>query len=724
MEKNLTELVAAAQKGNNLAFEKLFEATKNAVYYTCLGFVKNEADAKDLMQETYITAFQKIEGLTQPDRFTAWLYRIAINKCKDFLAARKAWIVSSDEADEIENIPDTDLESLPENYIAQKDQRHVLLQIMQSNLSNVQYQTIFLFYFNELSIAEIAGLMDCSENTVKSRLHLAKAKLKEGITMYEKKNDDKLFAALPFLARFFRAEASELSVPPVQVDLLDLARKGSGRPGSSGSSSSADASSGSFASEGSSASDSSSASQVNPANVTQASQSVANGAANTAASAGVKAGGFFASAGAKIAVAILCAVIVIGGIAAIANMVKNQSRDDDRRSNKSTTNEVVESDRDNDIVGTLQSNDINGTEQSEDISGGELTPTETEATVNPNEAVYEDQGGLELFYNLDEVDFTIIDIADPNSLFDPIYVLTSDYIIAGLNDDGTLNEPRMVAPQSVRLSDNCNSLIENEDGTYTFYKEFKKQDGEIASIEDSTPLEGIDLNNIGYISTWWAAEEPIFAFYLDGSTVMYTDFLEPAKALTIEKWLSEETLGFGVRDLYTDYYLGSYVLLENGEIYSISGVGKTIEYYGSGTIASSDYPDVTGVSKVYDYGQYEYSDSYIYEKIGDDKNIHIRETYRDGEAFVISLPETYTTADISLVVTSKEGILVEFSDRSIYVENPSEEGQLIYCEELTLLNQSGHILKIAGDDDLFVLMDDHHLYTIDVYAVERIADGE
>ena len=67
--------------------------------------------------------------------------------------------------------------------------------------------------------------------------------------------------------------------------------------------------------------------------------------------------------GAKIAVAILCAVIVIGGIAAIANMVKNQSRDDDRRSNKSTTNEAVESDRDNDIVGTQQSNDINGTEQ-------------------------------------------------------------------------------------------------------------------------------------------------------------------------------------------------------------------------------------------------------------------------------------------------------------------------------------------------------------------------
>lgn len=716
MEKNLTELVAAAQKGNNLAFEKLFEATKNAVYYTCLGFVKNEADAKDLMQETYITAFQKIEGLTQPDRFTAWLYRIAINKCKDFLAARKAWLVSSDEADEIENIPDTDLESLPESYIAQNDQRHVLLQIMQSNLSNVQYQTIFLFYFNELSIAEIAGLMDCSENTVKSRLHLAKAKLKEGITMYEKKNDDKLFAALPFLVRFFRAEARELSVPPVQVDLLDLARKGSGRPGSSGSSSSADASSGNFASEGSSASDSSSASQVNPANVTQASQSVANGAANTAASAGVKAGGFFASAGAKIAVAILCAVIVIGGIAAIANMVKNQSRDDDRRSNKSTTNEVVESDRDNDIVGTLQSNDINGTEQSEDISGGELTPTETEATVNPNEAVYEDQGGLELFYNLEDVDFTIIDIAVNKNFLNNIYVLTSDYIIAGLEDDGTLKEPRRVSPQSVRFYDNGYNLVENEDGSYTFYKRYQK-DGEVASIEESRPVEGINPENICYINAYLNKGEELFALYLDGSTVMYTNFIDPARALTIKAHFSHE-IKSGVRELVSDYFLHSYILFENGEVNSTSGHNTSIYLTDSkDTIVCFDTPTVTDVNKLYAYGLHYSRPSYICEKIGDDKNIHICQDRRDAEAFVVSLPEKYTTADISSVVTSWDGLLVEFSDGSIYVEDYYQQGQLIYCEELTLLNQEGHILKIIGSSKIYILMDDHHLYTINVYKL-------
>lgn len=710
MEKNLTELVAAAQKGNNLAFEKLFEATKNAVYYTCLGFVKNEADAKDLMQETYITAFQKIEGLTQPDRFTAWLYRIAINKCKDFLAARKAWLVSSDEADEIENIPDTDLESLPESYIAQNDQRHVLLQIMQSNLSNVQYQTIFLFYFNELSIAEIAGLMDCSENTVKSRLHLAKAKLKEGITMYEKKNDDKLFAALPFLVRFFRAEARELSVPPVQVDLLDLARKGSGRPGSSGSSS------GSFASEGSSASGSSSASQVNPANVTQASQSVANGTANTAASADVKAGGFFASAGAKTAVAILCAVIGIGGIAAIVNMVNNQSRDDDRRSNKSTTNEAVESDRDNDIVGTQQSNDIIGTQQSEDVSGEWMTPTETEGTVNATGAVYENQGGIELFYNLEDVDFTIIDIAVNKNFLNEIYVLTSDYIIAGLEDDGTLKEPRRVSPQSVRFYDNGYNLVENEDGSYTFYKRYQK-DGEVASIEESRPVEGINPENICYINAYLNKGEELYALYLDGSTVMYTNFIDPARALTIKAHFSHE-IKSGVRELVSDYFLHSYILFENGEVYNTPGHNNSIDLNETtDTIVCFDTPTVTDVNKLYAYGLHYSRSSYIYEKIGDDKNIHICQDMRDAEAFVVSLPEKYTTADISSVVTSWDGLLVEFSDGSIYVEDYYQQGQLIYCEELTLLNQEGHILKIIGSSKIYILMDDHHLYTINVHKL-------
>ena len=63
MEKNIAGYVFAAQQGNEEAFEKIFEATRNSVHYTCLGLLKNEADAKDLLQETFITTMKQLQNI-------------------------------------------------------------------------------------------------------------------------------------------------------------------------------------------------------------------------------------------------------------------------------------------------------------------------------------------------------------------------------------------------------------------------------------------------------------------------------------------------------------------------------------------------------------------------------------------------------------------------------------------------------------------------------------
>lgn len=222
MKQNMAALVAEAGKGSQAAYEALYQETKQMVYFTCVGLLKSEADAADQMQETYITAFQKLETLEEPEKFPAWIKRIAVNKCKDFLVQKKSWFPLFEEEDIPVEFEETDADFLPESYITVQSKRKIVQQIMQKELSDVQYRTILLYYYDELSLAEIAGLMECSEGTVKSRLYIARERIKEGVLKYEEKHKDKLYsiAALPFLVQLLQREAAELQMPEIRPDFL------------------------------------------------------------------------------------------------------------------------------------------------------------------------------------------------------------------------------------------------------------------------------------------------------------------------------------------------------------------------------------------------------------------------------------------------------------------------------------------------------------------------
>lgn len=222
MKQDIVALVAEAKNGKQNAYEALYQETKQAVYFTCLGLVKSEADAVDLMQETYITAFQKLNMLEEPDKFPAWVKRIAINKCKNFLVQKRSWLPLEEETEFVDEIEENNTDFLPESYITMQSKRKIILQIMQEVLSDIQYRTVILYYYDELSLTEIAELMECSEGTVKSRLYSSREKIKEGVLKYEKKHEDKLYsvATLPFLASLLQMEAKEMQMPEVSIDFL------------------------------------------------------------------------------------------------------------------------------------------------------------------------------------------------------------------------------------------------------------------------------------------------------------------------------------------------------------------------------------------------------------------------------------------------------------------------------------------------------------------------
>ena len=216
--KTIKELVLSAKNGNKKAFDKLYELTHNDVWYNCLSLLKDEENAKDIMQETYITAFLKLDTINDEQKFCGWIISIAVNKCKNKLKGKVEYRID-DEV--LITEAETDELMLPEEYITKTEKRKVLLQIMEDTLSFNQYQTVLMFYFDEMSISEIAQGLEISEGTVKSRLNSSRAKMKTAIEDYEKKSGDKLHGVVvvPFFTTIFKEEAKNLAVPNITIKL-------------------------------------------------------------------------------------------------------------------------------------------------------------------------------------------------------------------------------------------------------------------------------------------------------------------------------------------------------------------------------------------------------------------------------------------------------------------------------------------------------------------------
>lgn len=214
--------VAKVVSGDMKAFEVIYQNTYRQVYYTCMSFLKNEHNEYDVMQDTYITALTHLQQLENPERITAWLNTIAVNKCRQFLG--KKMPVQLDEATSTNLLEEND-NFLPESYVLNAEKRKIILNIMQEELSAVQYQTIIMYYFDGMSTSEIAACMECPEGTVSYRLSAARGKIKEGVQRYENTNGVKLYSSgtTALLTAVFLAETQGLVIPNFLTSVFSAA---------------------------------------------------------------------------------------------------------------------------------------------------------------------------------------------------------------------------------------------------------------------------------------------------------------------------------------------------------------------------------------------------------------------------------------------------------------------------------------------------------------------
>ena len=211
MEKERIDvLVRRAQNGDLQAMEQLLEAAHTSVSYQCRKMMSRPEDAQDLTQEILLAVYQNIGKLEEPKAFWSWLNRITATRCMNALTRTHVDLQFAEDEEGhsiLDDLEETDEQLIPDKAIDNAETARMIDEIV-SNLPEAQRLSTLMYYYDEMSIKEIAQIMGVPENTVKSRLNLARKSIKEKVLDYEKQGV-KLYSVsiLPFLWYFLRATA-------------------------------------------------------------------------------------------------------------------------------------------------------------------------------------------------------------------------------------------------------------------------------------------------------------------------------------------------------------------------------------------------------------------------------------------------------------------------------------------------------------------------------------
>ena len=208
--EKLIHLVQSAQAGNTDAMDALFSAYYNDVYYFALKTVNDPDIACDITQETFVEIIRTIGNLKEPAAFVTWMKQITYHQCTRHFSKKTDILVDEDEDGNtiFDTLADEREGSIPAEVVEQEEFRRTILEMIDS-LTEEQRAAVMLYYFDEMTVGQIAQIQNVSEGTVKSRLNYARKALKKSVEDYEKKHDIKLhsFAPLALFLLYFGKEA-------------------------------------------------------------------------------------------------------------------------------------------------------------------------------------------------------------------------------------------------------------------------------------------------------------------------------------------------------------------------------------------------------------------------------------------------------------------------------------------------------------------------------------
>lgn len=180
-------LIQRAQKGDQDAFAALVNEHQRYVYNLALRVLKDENEALDLTQETFVRAWMALPNFRGQSQFRTWLYRITTNLCYNRLPGLRRSL--NDLGDDVmEEIPETNLESPAQRFESNEIKTHLHKAI--DELDAHYKLLITLRYQNDLSYEEIASTLNLPLGTVKTGLFRAKEKLRLALANYYSKEEE------------------------------------------------------------------------------------------------------------------------------------------------------------------------------------------------------------------------------------------------------------------------------------------------------------------------------------------------------------------------------------------------------------------------------------------------------------------------------------------------------------------------------------------------------
>lgn len=224
--RNMSYLVQKARENDQEALTEIYKISSPAVYKTIWVLIKDEDTVYDILQDTYVKAFTRLNQLQNPDKLIPWLKMIANNLAKDWLKKSKPVfftdIYGGEELEDIpfeESIEDVRSELNPEMAMDQQEAKRLVMEIL-DHLPEDQRVVIGMFYYEEMSVKDIAQTLGVSENTVKSRLSYGRKKIKEQVMDLEKRGT-KLYSVAPFVFfLYLLGKADKVSAEPMAQKAL------------------------------------------------------------------------------------------------------------------------------------------------------------------------------------------------------------------------------------------------------------------------------------------------------------------------------------------------------------------------------------------------------------------------------------------------------------------------------------------------------------------------
>ena len=182
--------VEAARAGDKEAFEALYNQYRDRLFFFAKKYTGSREAAEDIVSETFITAMEKLPELRDSESFGGWLYSIAYRKCLDYVSANSR-SMNIEEVDEGElNAP----VMLPDDYAVSAHTKEVLRSVI-DGLSPEMRSAVILYYYEEMSLSEVAASMHTNENAAKQKLFRARKTIKKQIE--KRLGSGALMAAVP-----------------------------------------------------------------------------------------------------------------------------------------------------------------------------------------------------------------------------------------------------------------------------------------------------------------------------------------------------------------------------------------------------------------------------------------------------------------------------------------------------------------------------------------------